>query len=63
MDSIEYRYKISRWIIIEWIAIIFAACASAYFISPWCFLVLLAGHELESNDKATRSNDGKSDDK
>jgi hypothetical protein len=30
-----------RWVYAENIVTLICACVSAYFISPWCFLILL----------------------
>lgn len=40
-DSLEAELKMVRWKVIENVVTITASCLTAYFISPWCFLLLL----------------------
>jgi hypothetical protein len=43
--------ELIRWVYVENIVTIICACVSAYFISPWCFLLLLNIAYIKGKDK------------
>jgi hypothetical protein len=40
-----------RWVYAENIVTLICACIAAYFISPWCFLILLNLNSLKLKGK------------